>query len=187
MRLAIILVLGSSLCFSASLTSFPDTYDKEIRKAVRVYWPDRPLWKEYKAQLYQESRLDPDAVSPVGAKGLAQFMPGTWSDMRRLMRLDRYASPFDPKVAIDAGAFYMHKLRRGWSSPRPDDDRQKLAQASYNAGFKRVLKAQKLCGMPTGYAPIIACLPCVTGRHSLETIDYVHKIEKWYLMMEVMK
>ncbi|MCT4627952.1 transglycosylase SLT domain-containing protein [Halodesulfovibrio sp.] len=81
-------------------------------------WLPHLDWRWYKAQLYQESMLNPKAVSPVGAKGLAQFMPATWKEIATL-RGYGYASPHSPKYAIDAGAYYMAKLRRGWSSPRP--------------------------------------------------------------------
>lgn len=123
-------------------------------------------------------------MSPVGAAGLAQFMPGTWREMRRLMRYGKYSSPHDPKLAIEAGAYYMRRLRRGWSSPRPAGDRQKLAQASYNAGMGNLIKAQLECGGAVLYDEIIECLPAVTGRHSEETIAYVRRIAYWHKMME---
>jgi soluble lytic murein transglycosylase-like protein len=169
---------------SASASSFPNRYDRQIRKAVKFYWPDRPDWKEWKAQLYQESRLRPGAVSPVGAAGLAQFMPATWREMRRVMQYDKYASPYDADLAIEAGAYYMRRLRIGWSSPRPPDDRQQLAQASYNAGMGNMIRAQKACGMAVLYDEIIVCLPDITGRHADETIDYVRRIRHWRSMME---
>ena len=128
--------------------------------------------------------MDPNAKSPVGAEGIAQMMPGTWSDMIVAMNYDKYASPYDAKLAIEAGAYYMYRLRRGWSSPRPAGDRQKLAQASYNAGMGRMMAAQKLCGMSVLYDDIIVCLPDITGRHADETIEYVRRIERWRRMME---
>lgn len=135
--------------------------------------------------MFQESRLDPDAVSPVGAAGLAQFMPATWAMMVKEMRLDLKASPHTARLAIPAGAAYMAKLRRQWSSPRPQADRHKLAQASYNAGLGNLLTAQKLCGMRNLYLDIARCLPRVTGRHSEETTDYVRKIWHWWRLMEI--
>ena len=122
------------------------------------------------------------ATSPVGAKGLAQFMPATWEDITRQMG---YAgvSARDAKYAIEAGAFYMAKLRRGWSSPRPDMDRQELAQASYNAGFGSLLKAQRACGGPPLYADIVVCLPQITGRNADQTMTYVKRIRHWRGMM----
>ena len=149
---------------SSSASSFPDRYDREIRKAVKNWLPGLD-WVLLKAQYYQESRLDPEAVSPVGAAGIAQIMPGTWEDVSRAMKWGAI-SPHDVKFAVEAGAFYMRRMRRGWSSPRPEQDRHDLALASYNAGFGNLLQAQKHCGMPNKYPDISACLPDVTGHHS---------------------
>lgn len=154
-----------------------------MQRAVKVYWADWPYWLSWKAQLWQESRLDPDAESPVGARGIAQFMPGTWADIAPALGYG-HLSATAARPAIEAGAFYMARLRRGWSSPRPQPDRHWLAAASYNAGFGNILQAQKRCGGPALYHEIMVCLPQVTGRHSEETITYVQRIKRWWRMME---
>ena len=38
-------------------------------------------WLALKAQMLAESNADPKAVSRVGAQGLFQSMPATWSDI----------------------------------------------------------------------------------------------------------
>ena len=183
--LALAILVGMVIgCTPAAAKTFPSRYDGEIHKAVERWWPDYPLWLAWKAQLYQESRLDPAAISPVGARGLAQFMPGTWAGVARELRLPAGASATQD-IAIDAGAYYMAKLRRSWRSPRPAEDRHQLAQASYNAGLGNLIAAQKRCGGPALYAEIIVCLPAVTGpRNSRETIGYVTSIAKWRRLME---
>ncbi|HEU4393115.1 MAG TPA: transglycosylase SLT domain-containing protein [Solirubrobacterales bacterium] len=72
------------------------------------------------AQLMAESGFDPNAGSPAGAQGIAQFMPGTAA----AYGLD---DPFDPVAAIDAQAHLMSDLLRQFGSPE-------LALAAYNAG-----------------------------------------------------
>ncbi len=117
-------------CGSAGAsTLFPSRYDGAIRSAVERYWPEYPDWLSWRAQLYQESRLNPAAVSPVGAAGLAQSMPGTWRQVVREMRLPAGLSP-NSEIAIEAGAYYMQRLRRSWSAPRPESERHQLALAS---------------------------------------------------------
>ena len=115
-----------------SALSFPDDYDREFKAQTELWLPGID-WRLLKAQCYQESRLDPYAVSPVGAQGLCQFMPGTAEEVSK--QLGVTVSPFVPEWSIQAAAFYMQRLRRGWSSPRPEIDRHSLALASYNAGF----------------------------------------------------
>jgi hypothetical protein len=74
--------------------------------------------------IWKESRFDPNAVSPVGAEGIAQFMPGT-AKMRGL------ANPFDIEQAIPASARYLGELKTGFGNLG-------LAAAAYNAGESRV-------------------------------------------------
>lgn len=168
---------------SWSQQSFPDRYDREIARAVGNWWPDLPDWELWKAQLYQESRLRPEAVSPVGARGLAQFMPGTWADMVKELRLGA-VSPHDAAPAIQAGAYYMAKLRRVWKAQRPIYDRHDLALASYNAGTGNILRAQTLCGGARLWAGIAPCLGRVTGpKNAHETQTYVERIAEWRAMM----
>ena len=144
-----------------------------------------PGWVWWRAQLWQESRLSPTAESPVGARGLAQFMPGTWRDVTRAMGWG-LVSRDDACLAAEAGAFYMARLQRGWSSPRPQVERHRLAQASYNAGMGHILAAQRACGGSRDWAEIAPCLPAVTGpRNAAETTGYVAAIARWCAIMEV--
>lgn len=172
-----VLALLPSSGFSAS--SSADRYDAEIKQAVRLYWSSYPDWLSWKAQLWQESRLKPQAVSPVGARGLAQFMPGTWRDVVQRLDFPYGTSPHEARFAIEAGAYYMAQLRGQWRADRSALDRHRLAQASYNAGIGNIVAAQKRCGNPKGYAAIMACLPVVTGLRSQETLAYVRMIARW--------
>lgn len=176
LSLCITVCAGSVSAWSQPL-SLSDRYDAPIRTAANTYLPTID-WTLYWGQLWQESGLNPDAVSPVGAKGLAQFMPQSWADVIRQMGVPG-ANPNDAKYAIQAGAFYMGRLMSDWSSPRPEVDRHKLGLASYNAGLGNILKAQKLCRNAAGYAQIMACLPQITGPYAKETLDYAPKIYRW--------
>lgn len=175
----LLLLLLSSGAQSGSI--IPTTYDKEF-KEYALLLPFGTDWRYLKAQAWQESRFDPFAVSPVGARGVMQFMPNTAEDMQRKYKhLDNF---WLPDVSINAGALYMRQLNDYWLSERPQEDRYKLALASYNAGAGNITKAQKVCGMSVLFDEIIKCLPSVTGHHSKETMDYVEKITaKWYNLL----
>lgn len=183
--LSIVLLCGlvalSCWPLEAGAGRFTDRYDRHIRKAAARWWLPTPEgdWRWLKAQLYQESLLDPTAVSHVGAAGLGQFMPGTWQDMTRRMRWGR-VSPHSVKHSIMAAALYMRDLRNQWTAPRPELDRMDLARACYNAGLGNLLKAQRKAGGANRFADIIKALPQVTGHHSRETITYVERIHRWY-------
>ncbi|MDC3348416.1 lytic transglycosylase domain-containing protein [Paracoccaceae bacterium] len=85
------------------------------------------LPKSFFARLiWKESRFDIKAVSPVGAQGVAQFMPAT-AKRRGL------ADPFDPEQAIPASASLLADLKAAYGNFG-------LAAAAYNAGSGRVDK-----------------------------------------------
>jgi soluble lytic murein transglycosylase-like protein len=79
------------------------------------------------ALVWQESRWRAQAVSPAGARGLAQLMPGT----ARAMGVD----PDDPFANLEGGARYLRE-----QLDRFDGDLEK-ALAAYNAGPGRVISA----------------------------------------------
>lgn len=157
-----------------------DRYDDLIKSAANLYLPTTD-WRLYKAQLWQESRLNPDAVSPAGAAGVAQFMAPTWKEWSAKAGFPE-ADRFHPEPSIFTGAMYMQHLIKSWSRGRPEMDRHCLAMASYNAGLGSILKAQKAAGDPAGYAEIISGLESVTKHHSKETIQYVQKILGFYVV-----
>ena len=153
-----------------------DKYDKQFKSAASRWLPGIN-YKWVKAQCWQESRFDRFAVSPVGAKGLCQFMPGTAIEVSKSLGI--FNNPYSVKWSIEAASYYDGKLYRFRLSPRPQLDRIKLMLASYNAGAGNLHKAQKRCSMSVLYNDIIKCLPDITGHHSTETINYVRFIEKY--------
>jgi len=152
----------------------PTTHDALIRRAAERYLPFD--WRVLKAQLWQESRFAPDARSPVGAEGIAQFMPPTWADVAEELEYPEVATPDDPEWAVPAAAHYMGKLYGAWHWPRPEWDRICLALASYNAGLGNIVHAQAHADFASGYAPIIAQLQKVTHAHASETVGYVRRV-----------
>jgi soluble lytic murein transglycosylase-like protein len=79
------------------------------------------------AVVWQESRWNTGAISPVGARGLAQLMPGTARQMG--------VNPHDPSANLEGGARY---LRLQLDAFQGDIEK---ALAAYNAGPGRVARA----------------------------------------------
>lgn len=110
-------------------------------------------------------------------------MPATWDEITE--ELGAGGSPHDD-IAIDAGAYYMAKLRHVWRRDRTPLERNELAQASYNAGVGNVLKAQRFCGGARLWRTIGECLPLVTGaRNAQETHTYLSRIDRWWRALEL--
>lgn len=169
---ASLLLLSSSTLYSGYYSDY-DYYFRRSGKQLPMY-----DWRWFKAQGLQESLLDPKAVSPAGAKGIMQIMPGTWQD--ETDRLGIIASPFNARANIYVGVHYMKRMVRFWKAPRTHLERLELAQASYNAGAGNVLKAQTKCGNKRTWDGVRPCLKSVTGKLSEETLDYVRRIKAWF-------
>ena len=82
-----------------------------------------------------ESALRPGAISPAGACGLWQFMPGTASDHG--LKMDNYVDErLDPHKSTQAALRYLKREYEKYGS-------WQLALAAYNGGSGRVARAVK--------------------------------------------
>ncbi len=97
-------------------------YDSHIRDAARLFNLDPSL---IKAVIKKESNFNPHAVSPKGAIGLMQLMPGT------AIAMD-VTNIYDPRQNIFGGSRYLRHLSNLFNGNLD------LILASYNAGPDRV-------------------------------------------------
>lgn len=99
-------------------------FEPIITKCSIDYGVDRSL---VKAVIHAESSYNPQALSPKGAKGLMQLMPGTAQDLK-------VVDSFDPQDNIRGGVRYLRFLLDTFKGDVP------LALAAYNAGLSKVAK-----------------------------------------------
>ncbi|WP_411152973.1 NlpC/P60 family protein [Streptomyces sp. A30] len=91
------------------------------------------------ALLTQESGFDPTAESPVGAQGIAQFMPSTWEKYGVDGNGDGKRDAEDPEDAIPSSAKYLCTLAKDVKNV--PGDKQANMLAAYNAGPQAVIDA----------------------------------------------
>jgi hypothetical protein len=104
----------------------PRASPEEICRTLAQAAVDNQLPVEFFTRvIWQESHFDPEAVSPKGAQGIAQFMPQT-AFGRGL------TDPFEPLQALRESASYLRELRATFRGNLG------LAAAAYNAGPGRV-------------------------------------------------
>jgi soluble lytic murein transglycosylase len=97
------------------------------------------------AVVRQESGFAVNAVSPAGALGLMQLMPGTAKDMARQLKVKKYDPSLltrDPNFNMLLGRAYLGQLVQKF------DGSYVLAVAAYNAGGSRVAEWTRLYGDP---------------------------------------
>lgn len=128
---------------AAALSGVPAEYLAAVMKAGSICKEITPSL--IAAQIEAESGWDPKAVSPTGAQGIAQFMPGTWKTNGIDANNDGKADPFNPDDAIASqGAFMcaLVEIVTGYTrSGQADGNTIDLALAAYNAGVSlRLLK-----------------------------------------------
>lgn len=110
-----------AVCFQPSNLS-PEAIEKLVRKAAIAEGIDDDFAV---AVAKKESRLGRQRVSPVGAMGTMQLMPGT----ARELDVDQ---PCDPEQNIAAGVRYLRQMLDEFGG------HPMLAAAAYNAGARRV-------------------------------------------------
>ncbi len=130
------------------------------------------------AQGFQESRLDQNAKSQVGAVGVMQVMPATGKDMKV-----GDIRQIDPN--INAGIKYIRFMIDQYYKDEPMDELNKglFAFASYNAGPARIRGLRKLAAQ-RGLNPNVwfnNVERVVAEKIGRETTTYVSNIYKYYV------
>lgn len=151
--LCIVLLMLCAL-FGVSCTAAAQTIPRDAeryqltlkREAQRTWGLDAPV-ATFAAQVHQESRWRADARSPVGAQGLAQFMPSTASWIGGVYASLGERAPMNPTWALRALVLYDRWL---WERIKADDDCQRMAFAlsAYNGGLGWVYRRQRLSDAP---------------------------------------
>jgi hypothetical protein len=103
-----------------------------IQKYSHLYGVDPAL---VRAVMRHESGFNPGAVSPKGAQGLMQLMPGTAALMG-------VSNPFDPEQNVAGGVGYLRRCLDRFNYNVP------LAVAAYNAGPERVANCGTIPPIP---------------------------------------
>jgi len=109
------------------------------------YWIDNQVpgilpWHLLAAQCRWESSFNPFAVSPAGAKGIAQFMDETWAEIG-------HGDPFNVKDAVEAQSKYM--LYLAMLHAETSKTTPWWWVASYTWGFGRVQRVQGFIELPS--------------------------------------
>jgi membrane-bound lytic murein transglycosylase MltF len=136
-----------------------------------------PPWKLMKAQMKQESRFNPLAVSATGPVGLFQFTASTWKD---------YSQPMDDRRDIfkstGAAVRYMRSLM-AWAVNHNvnGEDVYRFALGAYNAGQGNLLKAMRAADAagadPWLWANVLSSLAGILTPGKLsEVTDYVDRV-----------
>ncbi|HMH51868.1 MAG TPA: lytic transglycosylase domain-containing protein [Candidatus Acidoferrum sp.] len=142
-------------------------YAREIREAAERYGVEEAL---IKAVIRVESGFNSRAVSPKGARGLMQLMPGTASMLG-------VRNSFDPRENIDGGVRHLRGLIDRFGSDL------KLALAAYNAGEQAVANHG---GIPpfretrdyvTRILGLFAPAPAVAASPAPEPPQYTYRVE----------
>lgn len=130
-----ILVLSPLSVFAAEVPREALRYQRDLTRIAHATWGlDAPV-AAFAAQIHQESGWNPQAVSHVGAKGMAQFMPATaqwWCDLNNLSATD--CQPTNPVWAMRGLVGYdrwLFERVRGTS----EFDRLWAALRAYNGGL----------------------------------------------------
>lgn len=131
---AIAAVLAVS-CAQAQVPREANQYRSAMVRTAHAVWGlDAPV-AVFAAQVHQESSWRSDAVSRVGAAGLAQFMPRTAEWISGTDPQLAGNQPFNPAWALRALVTYDKQLYQSAPTRYGPRDRMWVALRSYNGGL----------------------------------------------------
>nr|WP_280527486.1 lytic transglycosylase domain-containing protein [Gluconacetobacter azotocaptans] len=142
------------------------------------------------AVIRQESGFDPAIVSPAGAYGLMQLLPGAARDVTRQTRMAggpvTGATLIDPVLNMRIGTAYLSRLMQKFGGAIP------YVLAAYNAGPHRADQwlaqlGDPAKGNPTGGTPTSdAMLDWIESIPFAETRGYIQRVEESMAIYQAM-
>jgi membrane-bound lytic murein transglycosylase F len=160
-------------------------FDPIFKKYTRRYFGIATDWRLFKAQGMAESNLDPNARSPVGARGIMQLMPSTYAAIAT--KDPEFRAIDDPEWNIAAGIAHNQYLWRLWDGDVRDEERWDFVFASYNAGRSTILRAQRAAAAKrldhASWRSIERVAATVARWRHQETLGYVRKIRAYRAQM----
>lgn len=149
-----------------------------VRTAHAAWGLDAPV-AVFAAQVHQESAWRPDAVSHVGAQGLAQFMPATTRWIAGLHPDLATQQPFSPSWALRALVTYDRWLYDRAPSRYTPRERMHVALRAYNGGLGHWQQEAAATGAAQ---PTLTQVDAACGKarraavHCRENLGYPHRI-----------
>jgi soluble lytic murein transglycosylase-like protein len=174
----------SAFVLSCSLASAQEPprqalqYRSDLVRIAHAEWGlDAPV-AAFAAQVHQESSWNPAAVSRVGAKGMAQFMPATatwWCELHGLAA--EQCQPSNPVWSMRALVGYDRWLYQRVSGSS-EYDRLWAALRAYNGGLGHWQAESRIAGISTGRESIDAACGKARRHESFcpENLGYPRRI-----------
>lgn len=145
LTVALIICVGLTLWSSFARADVPREAIRqraELTRNAQMVWGLNAPVSVFAAQIHQESGWRGDVHSPVGAQGMAQFMPATAAWIASAYPALRSGDPNNPVWAMRAMATYDKYL---WDRISAFDDCQRMAMtlSAYNGGLGWLQRDQK--------------------------------------------
>ena len=140
-----------AIALATSIPAQAIQHRSQLIREARVQWGMSAPTATFAAQIHQESTWNADAVSPVGAQGLAQFMPSTARWLPTVAPDTGKPLPFNPAWSLRALVTYDRWLWRRVQAVTPCD-RMAMTLAAYNGGLGWVQRDARLAAA-RGWTP----------------------------------
>lgn len=183
LHVGVVLLLVTAFVTAACAQAIPRDalrHQATLKREAQRVWGLNPPVATFAAQVHQESRWRENARSPVGAVGLAQFMPATSNWIGGLYASLGDRAPTNPTWALRALVTYDR-----WLADRIKAvngcERMAFTLSAYNGGLGWVYKRQKLSKEP-GRCMGATCAinPGVTPASQRENQHYPEVILRRY-------
>lgn len=181
LTLVLAMALLPPACMALAAPTVPHQayrYRADLTRQAREIWGLSAPVATFAAQIHQESRWNPEAVSRVGAQGMAQFMPGTSSWISNLFPSLSAGQPTSPTWSMRALVLYDRWL---WNRlPGSDCERMASTLRGYNGGLGYIQREQATGRPCAAFRAATSCRENLAyPRRILTVLEPVYVTANW--------